>query len=79
MKKPLLCVLYKTVGGVYTADPRIVPEARLIPRISYEEMAEMSSQGAKVIAVGALSEAWKRGVCLFITSMKDPYKGTLIC
>ena len=38
--RPVKCVLYKDVGGVYTADPKLVPEARLIPEISYEEMMQ---------------------------------------
>ena len=66
---PVRCVLYKSVGGVYTADPKIVPEARLIPEISYEEMMEMGSQGAEVINPVAVEWAMLHGVEIFITSM----------
>ena len=41
------CEIYSDVAGVYTADPRIVPNARKLPTISYEEMLEMSASGAK--------------------------------
>jgi len=72
------CVLYKSVGGVYTADPKIVPEARLIPEISYEEMMEMGSQGAKVVHPRAVEIAQLNGVEIFITSSANPHRGTLI-
>jgi len=75
---PVRCVLFKDVGGVYTADPKIVPEARLIPVITYEEMLEMASQGAKVIHPRAVEMAMQYGVEIFITGM-DSKVGTLIC
>ena len=67
---PVICILYKSVGGVYTADPEVVPEARLIPEISYEEMMEMGSQGAKVVHPRAVEIAMQYGVQLFITNME---------
>ena len=45
-----LCDIYTDVDGVYTTDPRIVPKARRLPKVSYEEMLEMASQGSKVSA-----------------------------
>src|SRR2546425_331289 len=44
-----VCEIYTDVRGVYTADPRLVPEARLLPEVSHEEMLEMASSGAKVL------------------------------
>jgi len=49
-----VCEIYTDVAGVFTADPRIVPEARKIPRISYDEMSEMASLGAKVLQLRAV-------------------------
>ena len=77
-RQPVRCVLYKSVGGVYTADPKVVPEARLIPEISYEEMMEMGSQGAKVVHPRAVEIAHHFAVEIFITSLDNPSKGTLI-
>jgi len=75
---PIRCVLYKGVGGVFTTDPKIVPEARLIPEISYEELMEMGSQGAKVVHPRAVEIAMRYGVEIFITDYKNPHRGTLI-
>lgn len=76
---PVRCVLYKDEGGVYTADPKIVPEAQLIPEISYEELMEMGSQGAKVVHPRAVEIAQQYGVEIFITSMDTcPGKGTWV-
>lgn len=75
---PVRCVLYKSVGGIYTADPKVVPEARLIPEISYEEMMEMGALGAKVVHPRAVELAMINGVEIFITSFTNPDKGTLI-
>lgn len=72
------CVLYKDVEGVFTADPSIVPEAHLIKEISYEEMLEMASQGAKVVNSYAVEVAWINKIPLFITSLANPHRGTLI-
>src|SRR2546425_6243864 len=48
---PISCEIYTDVEGVYTADPRIVPEALKLPAVTYEEMLEMSASGAKVMAL----------------------------
>jgi len=68
--KPIKCIFYKDVGGVYTADPKIVPEARLIPEITYDELMEMGNQGAKVVHPRAVEIAQEYGVELFITAME---------
>lgn len=75
---PVRCILYKSVGGIFTADPKIVPEARLIPEISYEEMTEMGSQGAKVVHPQAVAIAEQCRVEIWITSPNHPEIGTLI-
>ena len=72
------CEIYHDVKGVHTADPKIVPNARLIPGISYEEMMEMSSQGAKVVHPQAVEIAQRNNGIVFITSMANPHKGTFI-
>jgi aspartate kinase len=56
------CDIYTDVDGVYTTDPRIVPNARKINRISYEEMLEMASSGAKVLQTRSVEMAMKRNV-----------------
>lgn len=76
--RPVRCVLYKSVGGVYTADPKIVPEAHLIPEISYEEMMEMGASGAKVVHPRAVELAMINGVEIFVTGLDNPSRGTLI-
>ena len=78
IRRPI-CVLYKSVGGVFTADPNIVPKARLIPRLTYVEMMEMGSQGAKVVHPRAVGIAQQSGVIIYVTSMANPRIGTFIC
>jgi len=73
---PVGCVLYKSVGGIYTADPNIVPEARLIPDMTYDEVMEMGAAGAKVISPQAVEWAQRLGVEIFITKIPDlPHPG----
>ena len=72
------CELYKDEGGIFTADPKIVPEARLIAEIGYEEMMEMGSQGAKVVHPRATTLAMINRVEIFVTGLDNPTKGTLI-
>jgi aspartate kinase len=55
-----LCEIFTDVEGVFTADPRIVPKARKIERISYEEMLELASMGAKVLEIRSVEFAKKR-------------------
>ncbi|WP_456455917.1 aspartate kinase [Thermovibrio sp.] len=72
------CDIYTDVDGVYTADPRIVPEARRIPVLSYEEMLELASLGAKVLQIRSVEFAMKYGVPLRVRSTFTQDEGTLI-
>jgi len=73
-----LCEIYTDVEGVYIADPQIIPEARKLERISYEEMLEMASLGAKVIHLRAVEMAKKYKVPLHIRSSFSKKEGTII-
>ena len=77
------CDIYTDVDGVYTTDPRIVPKARRLDRISFEEMLEMASLGAKVLQVRSVELAMNHNVKTFVrSSFEDPANpsaGTLIC
>jgi len=66
------CDIYTDVDGVYTTDPRIVPKAHRLGRISYEEMLEMASQGAKVLQTRSVELAMQRGVRVLVRSSFDP-------
>jgi len=72
------CRIYTDVDGVYTADPRVVEDATRIPRITYEEMLEMSGSGAKVMQIRAVEFASKYEIPLRVLSSFDPDEGTLI-
>ncbi len=65
------CDIYTDVDGVYTTDPRVVPKAHRLDRISYEEMLEMASQGAKVLQTRSVELAMQRGVQLLVRSSFD--------
>jgi len=80
------CDIYTDVDGVYTTDPRIVPKARRIQKISYEEMLEMASLGAKVLQTRSVELAMVYGVPLQVRSSfappetgGDDWPGTLVC
>ena len=84
------CDIYTDVDGVYTTDPRIVPKARRLDRVAFEEMLEMASLGAKVLQVRSVELAMVHGVRTFVrSSFDDPDApqigvgnlppGTLIC
>jgi aspartate kinase len=77
------CDIYTDVDGVYTTDPRIVPKARRLDRVSYEEMLEMASLGAKVLQVRSVELAMLHQVPTYVRSSfddpADPRQGTLIC
>jgi aspartate kinase len=77
------CDIYTDVDGVYTTDPRIVSKARRLDRVSYEEMLEMASLGAKVLQVRSVELAMVHGVPTYVRSSfddpADPKQGTLIC
>ena len=72
------CDIYTDVDGVYTADPRIVPEARKINVLSYEEMLELASLGAKVLQIRSVEFAMKYKVPLRVRSTFTEDEGTLI-
>jgi aspartate kinase len=66
------CDIYTDVDGVYTTDPRIVPKAHRLDRISYEEMLEMASQGAKVLQTRSVELAMQKGVRVLVRSSFEP-------
>ena len=72
------CQIYTDVDGVYTTDPRVVPEARRIQRITFEEMLEMASLGAKVLQIRSVEFASKYNVPLRVLSSFTEGGGTLI-
>ncbi len=72
------CRIYTDVDGVYTADPRVVEGAARIPRITYEEMLEMSGSGAKVMQIRAVEFASKYEIPLRVLSSFEPNEGTII-
>jgi aspartate kinase len=86
------CDIYTDVDGVYTTDPRVVPKAQRLSRVSYEEMLEMASQGAKVLQTRSVELAMAHGVRVQVRSSFDPAetceparagvaekRGTLVC
>jgi len=72
------CQIYTDVDGVYTADPRVVPEARRLDRLTFEEMLEMASLGSKVLQIRSVEFASKYQVPLRVLSSFHPGSGTLI-
>lgn len=70
------CDIYTDVDGIYTTDPRIVPAARKIKRISYEEMLELASLGAKVLQVRSVEMAFKQNVPVQVLSSFDDAIGS---
>jgi aspartate kinase len=66
------CLIYTDVDGVYTTDPRIVPEARRLPRITFEEMLEMASLGSKVLQIRSVEFAGKYKVKTRVLSSLTP-------
>ncbi len=73
-----VCEIYTDVEGVYTADPNIVPEARKLSRISYEEMLEMASLGAKVLQSRSVEFAKNHGVPIHVRSSFNNNPGTMV-
>jgi aspartate kinase len=72
------CQIYTDVDGVYTTDPRVVPEARRLDRITFEEMLEMASLGSKVLQIRSVSFAGRYNVPLRVLSSFEEGEGTLI-
>jgi aspartate kinase len=73
------CDIYTDVDGVYTTDPRIVPRARKLEKISFEEMLEMASLGAKVLQTRSVELAMIHGVRVQVLSSFEDAPGTLVC
>lgn len=72
------CDIYTDVDGVYTTDPRITPKARKLDKITYEEMLEMASVGAKVLQTRSVELAMKYGVRVQVLSSYSNEPGTLV-
>ncbi len=72
------CEIYTDVDGVYTADPRIMPEARKLDEIGYEDMLEMASVGAKVMHSRAVEMGWVYNMPILVASSLNENPGTLI-
>jgi aspartate kinase len=73
-----VCEIYTDVDGVYTTDPNICPSARRIDRISYEEMLELASLGAKVLQIRSVEVAMKYGVPVHVRSSFSDRAGTMV-
>mgnify|MGYP001819386751 FL=1 len=72
------CEIYTDVEGIFTADPRVVPDARLIPTIGYEEMLELAHQGAQVMQTRAVELGWVNDVVIRVRSTFSDHPGTSI-
>jgi aspartate kinase len=73
-----VCEIYTDVAGVYTADPRVVPGARRLPALSFEEMLEMASSGARVLQLRSVEYARNHGVRIHCRSSFEDKPGTYI-
>src|SRR5690606_9781794 len=73
-----VCEIYTDVDGIYTADPRIVPDAQLLETITYEEMLEMAACGAKVLHLRAVEYARRYNVPLRVRSSYNDKPGSLV-
>ncbi|MGP0053870.1 MAG: aspartate kinase [Solirubrobacteraceae bacterium] len=73
-----VCEIYTDVAGVFSADPRIVPDARKLVQVSFEEMLEMAASGAKVLQLRAVEYARTHGVRIHCRSSFDPAPGTVV-
>ena len=76
--KAEVCDIYTDVDGIYTADPRIVPDAAKISRISYEEMLELASQGARVLQNRSVELAMRYNMPIHLRSSFENVPGTLV-
>ena len=73
-----VCEIYTDVPGVFSADPRIVPDARKLAAVSYEEMLELSASGAKVLMLRSVEFARRYGVAVHVRSSLAPVEGTWV-
>ena len=74
-----VCEIYTDVDGVYTTDPNIYPKARKLSKISYDEMLEMASLGAKVLQIRSVEFAKKYDVPIHVRSSFNDNPGTIVC
>jgi aspartate kinase len=72
------CEIYTDVDGVYTADPRVVKDARMLPELSYDEMLELASSGSKVMQTRSVEFAKKYGVIFEVRSSFNHNPGTIV-
>src|SRR6185437_5511732 len=72
------CQIFTDVRGIFTADPRLVPDARQLSVIGYEEMLELAQQGAQVMQVRAVELGWINNVVIEVLSSFEDAPGTLI-
>ncbi len=77
--KAQACEIYTDVDGVYTTDPNVCPAARKLDRVSYEEMLELASVGAKVLQIRSVEFAMKYRVPTWVKSSFTDDPGTLVC
>src|SRR5438477_7918840 len=73
-----VCEIYTDVAGVFTADPRVVPNARKLPQVSFEEMLEMAASGAKVLQLRSVEYARTHGVRIHCRSSFEDGPGTVV-
>lgn len=73
-----VCEIYSDVDGIFTADPRIEPRARKVPRISYEETLEMAAQGAKILHLRCVEYARRYGMPIHVRSSFSEKEGTWV-
>ncbi len=73
-----VCEIYTDVDGVFTADPRIVPKAHKVDRVTFEEMLELAAAGAKVLHIRAVEYARRRGVTIHVRSSFADTEGTFV-
>src|SRR5690606_20751783 len=72
------CEIYSDVDGVYTADPRIVPNARRLDRVTFEEMLELAASGAKILYLRSVEYARRYGIPLHVRSSYSTKTGTIV-
>ncbi len=77
--KAEVCEIYTDVDGVYTTDPNVYPKARKLSKISYDEMLEMASLGAKVLQIRSVEFAKKYDVPIHVRSSFNDNPGTIVC
>src|SRR5690606_14664301 len=74
----VVCEIYSDVDGIFTADPRIVPNARQIPRLSYEETLEMAANGAKILHLRCVEYARRNDMPIHVRSSFSDRPGTWV-